>query len=78
MAAQEQGWVASRNMMYPAHDGMEKWYFTQRCYGLDYLTASSVFRDAFARLGGSAWFVRMESETVIEDTNEALDDGWAR
>lgn len=72
------GWVASRNGLYRNEAGLEKWYFTMRDYHNDYLTAGGNFRQLFAALPEFCWHtVRMEMETVIADSNEELDAGWA-
>ncbi len=76
--ARAHGWVASRNGLFRDYDGPEKWYFTKRAYGVSYLQAGTVFREAFAQLPDFNWHtVRMEMETVIADDNEELDAGWA-
>ncbi len=78
MFARAHGWVASRNALFKSDDGLEKWYFTQRAYDVDYKTAGSQFRKAFGALPDFSWHtVRMEMETVIQDDNEGLDAGWA-
>lgn len=77
--AESLGWISSTNALYPSTDGHEKWYFTQRAYDCSYLDAADAFRSAFNTLPRSGFHaVRMESETVVIDSNEALDDGWAR
>jgi hypothetical protein len=77
-AAEAQGWAVSRNLLYAQHDGLEKWYLTQRDYNSLYLAAARKFADAFAALPRAGYHtVRMESETVVSDSNEWLDEGWA-
>lgn len=76
--AESHGWVSSTNILYPSVDGHEKWYFTKRAYGCSYLEAADAFREAFHNLPrGGFHAVRMESETVVDDTYEALDAGWS-
>lgn len=78
VAAEQAGWVASRNILRPEDDGLEKWYFTKRDYTGTFLDAGNAFRQNFAAI--SPMFrgtVRMEMETVIADTNAELDKGWA-
>lgn len=76
--ARGHGWIASRNGLYRELDGHEKWYFTKRAYGTHYLDAGTEFKKAFADLPSFGWHtVRMEMETVIADSNEELDAGWA-
>lgn len=72
------GWVASYNDLFRDDAGMEKWYFTWRAYGVDFKWAARAFADQFADLSDVCWHaVRMESETVLQDTNPDLDEGWA-
>lgn len=76
--ARTHGWIASRNGLYRELDGHEKWYFTRRAYGIPYYKAGTAFKKAFADLPNFGWHtVRMEMETVITDSNEELDAGWA-
>lgn len=77
-AAAETGWMASYNALYESVEGLQKWYFTQREYTLDYLTAGRGFRDAFAKLPQNGFnTLRMECETVVMDSYSELDEGWA-
>lgn len=77
-AAAEAGWMASYNALYENVEGLQKWYFTQREYTLDYLAAGRGFRDAFASLPKTGFnTLRMECETVVMDSNSELDGGWA-
>lgn len=74
----EQYWIASWNHFFPRDAGLEKWYFTWRAYGVPFIQAGREFAEAYAALTEVNWHtVRMECETVIEDSNEALDEGWA-
>jgi hypothetical protein len=74
----EEGWLASWNELRPNDDGLEKWYFTLRSYGTRYKDAQREFIDAYAQMAGHHFHtVRMESETVIYDSNPSLDEGWA-
>jgi hypothetical protein len=76
--AESLGWVASTNALYQNHYEFEKWYFTIRDHGSDYIQAGREFKNAFALLPTDAFnTVRMESETVIVDSNTDLDGGWA-
>lgn len=72
------GWLASWNDLFPRDTGREKWYFTLRSYSTDFIQAGRDFAEAYAALAEINWFtVRMESETVIQDSNPDLDEGWA-
>jgi hypothetical protein len=74
----DMGWVASYNALFPRDAGLEKWYFTQRAYGVSFTQAGREFAESYAALTEINWHtVRMEKETVIEDTNPSLDEGWA-
>lgn len=73
----DSGWVVSRNSLFKEYDGREKWYFTKRAYNCDYIQAGREFAEAYDSLTRDIWgTVRMEMETVIEDTNPDLDEGW--
>lgn len=72
------GWIASWNDLFTEDAGLQKWYFTWRAYGVPFIQAGREFAESFAYLTEVNWHtVRMESETVIEDSNPALDEGWA-
>ena len=77
-ALSDMGWMCSYNDLFTTDEGREKWYFTWRTYGGHFTDAGREFAAAFAGLREFAWFtVRMESETVIYDSNPDLDKGWA-
>lgn len=77
--AEALGWAASRNLLRPQDDGLEKWYFTLRARGMGYRDAAVAFQAGFVALGwapGDFVALRMESEAVVEDSDEAFDAGW--
>lgn len=78
LLAQRLGWIASKNLYLPITAGMRKWYLTQRRYGIDALSAAKEFHEAWAQIAPNMPpAARMEMETVVSDTNPALDAGWA-
>lgn len=80
--ARELGWVVSKNNFKESDAGLEKWYFTVRDYRHAFRTAAGEFGRLYSNLTDSLipasdGLVRMEMETVLHDSNQELDDGWA-
>jgi hypothetical protein len=76
--ARDIGWLASWNNLFPDDAGLEKWYFTLRNKHDDFKRAGHGFAQAYGHIASFNWHtVRMEKETVIYDSNPALDEGWA-
>lgn len=76
--AERMGWVVSSNLYLPRVAGMVKWYLTQRRYSMPALRASEEFLGAWYSISPNMPpAARMEMETVVSDTNPALDAGWA-
>lgn len=78
IVAERLGWVVSSNLYLLRVAGMQKWYLTQRRYNVSAFDAAKEFHEAWAAIAPNMPpAARMEMETVVSDSNPALDEGWA-